>query len=96
MRFRMGKGQVLVFDTHIEKQVEKLRRARGFYPTLKEIADSCTPPTRTDYVNRALRRLAGAGRLPKEALSVYNAKNNLKNITGEITHEKSTCRKIKK
>jgi hypothetical protein len=92
----MGKGQVLVFDTYIEKQVEKLKRVHGFYPILKEIGDSCIPPCSPNYVDRALRRLAAAGRLSKEALQVYNAKNNIKDVKGE-THEKnSKSRKVKK
>jgi hypothetical protein len=96
MRFRMGKGQVLVFDAYIEKQVEKLRAELGFYPTLKEIGDSCTPKYPPSYIDRSLRRLAAAGRLSKEALLVYNAKNNLKNITGENTDEKRKSGKAEK
>lgn len=87
MRLRMGKGQVLAFDAYVEKRMNELRAKNGFYSTLKEIADSCTPPTRTDFIDRSLRRLAAAGRLSKEALQVYNAKNNLKNIKGDTTHE---------
>lgn len=90
MRFRMGKGQVLVFDAFIEKQVEKLKAERGYYPTLKEIGESCTPPTYAAHVHSSLRRLAAAGRLSKEARQVYNAKNNIKYITGETAHEKTS------
>lgn len=85
MRIRMGKGQVLVFDTYIEKRLEELQTKFGYYPSLREIAENCIPPTRPDYVHRSLRRLAAAGRLTKEALLVYNAKNNQKYITGEFT-----------
>lgn len=80
MRFKMGKGQVLVFDAFVEKKLEELRMRRGYYPTLKEIGENCVPPTRPDCVFRSLRRLAAAGRLSKEALTVYNAKNNEKYI----------------
>ena len=66
----------------------EIKAERGFYPTLKEIADRCVPPTSTSYVDRSLRRLAAAGRLPKDALLVYNAKNNIKEIEGD-THEKT-------
>lgn len=97
MRFRMGKGQVLVFDASIEKQVEAFHKKNGFYPSLKVIGDSHIPPTSANYVDRALRRLAAAGRLTKEALQVYNAKNNQKYITGESYDEKtSKSRKVKK
>ena len=103
MRIRMGKGQVLVFDEYIEKQVEKLKAKRGFYPSLREIADSCVPPSRPDFIDRSLRRLAAAGRLSKDALLVYNAKNNLKNMgdsneKGKIGPQKtdSTNRRTKK
>ena len=95
MRFRMGKGQVLVFDAHVENQVEELRQKLGYYPTLQAIADSCIPPTRTDFVDRSLRRLAAAGRLSKEALQVYNAKNNIKYIQ-ENEREKTSKRKAKR
>jgi hypothetical protein len=46
-------------------------------------------------VDRSLRRLAAAGRLPKEALLVYNAKNNFKNIMGD-TNENRKSIKAKK
>ena len=98
MRFRMGKGQVLVFDAFIEKKLMELKSEKGFYPTLREIGECCTPPQPAATVFRALRRLAAAGRLSKEALQVYNAKNNLKYInTGESHDEKnSKSRKVKK
>ena len=97
MRIRMGKGQVLVFDAFIEKKLETMRAEMGFYPTLKEIGAQCTPPQPAATVFRALRRLAAAGRLSKEALLVYNAKNNQKYITGESHDEKiSKSRKAKK
>ena len=97
MRFKMGKGQVLVFDTYIEKRLEELKTKFGYYPSLREIAENCIPPTRTDYVDRSLRRLAAAGRLSKEALLVYNAKNNQKYIQENSHDEKnSKSRKAKK
>lgn len=96
MRFKMGKGQVLVFDAFIEKKLEELRAKYGFYPTLKEIGENCIPPTRTDYVDRSLRRLAAAGRLSKEALLVYNAKNNQKYIQENSHNEKTSRKKAKK
>ena len=95
MRCRMGKGQVLVFDAYVEKKLEELKTKHGFYPTLKEIADNCIPPTRPDFINRALRRLAVAGRLSKDALQVYNAKNNEKYIKGETHDEKTSTSKSK-
>lgn len=88
MRFRMGKGQVLVFDAFIEKTIEAMKMELGYYPTLREIGERCTPPQPPAYIHRSLVRLAAAGRLPQEALQVYNAKNNLKNITG-VAHEKA-------
>jgi len=97
MRFKMGKGQVLVFDTYIEKRLEELKTKFGYYPSLREIAENCIPPTRTDYVDRSLRRLAAAGRLSKDALLVYNAKNNQKYIQENSHDEKnSKSRKAKK
>jgi len=97
MRFKMGKGQVLVFDAYIEKRLEELKTKFGYYPSLREIAENCIPPTRTDYVDRSLRRLAAAGRLSKDALLVYNAKNNQKYIQENSHDEKnSKSRKAKK
>jgi len=78
MRFRMGKGQVLVFDEFIEKTIETMRAELGYYPTLRQIGERCTPPQYAAYVYSSVKRLAAAGRLSKEALQVYNAKNNLK------------------
>jgi hypothetical protein len=96
MRIRMGKGQVLVFDEYIEKRVEALKSELGYYPSLREIGDSCVPPAGWGVVDRSLRRLAAAGRLSKEALRVYNAKNNIKNVTGDTTHEKRKSRNAQK
>lgn len=87
MRFRMGKGQVLVFDAFIEKTIEAMRAELGYYPPLKRIGERCTPPQPANCVHRALNRLAAAGRLSPEALLVYNAKNNLK-IEKEFANEK--------
>lgn len=97
MRFRMGKGQVLVFDAYVEKKLAELYEKCGYFPSLKEIGNNCIPPTSVQYVDRALRRLAAAGRLSKEAMQVYNAKNNFKNIiTGDAHEKKETGSKAKK
>lgn len=80
MRIRMGKGQVIAFDAFIEKKVEMMRNELGYYPALKEVGAQCMPPQPSDCVFRSLRRLAAAGRLSKEALMVYNTKNNEKYI----------------
>lgn len=94
MRVRMGKGQVVAFDAFIEKKVETMKNELGFYPALKEIGAKCTPPQPTDYIFRSLHRLAAAGRLSKEAMMVYNAKNNLKNIKEkENAHEQEKVSK---
>lgn len=90
MRFRMGKGQVLVFDAFIEKTIEAMRAELGYYPPLKKIGERCTPPQPANCIHRSLNRLAAAGRLSKEALQVYDAKNNFKYITGDTTREKSS------
>ncbi len=97
MRIRMGKGQVLVFDAFVEKKLMELKSEKGFYPTLRQIGECCTPPQPAAIVFRSLCRLAAAGRLSKEALQVYNAKNNQKYITGESHDEKnSKSRNVKK
>lgn len=93
----MGKGQVLAFDAHLCQVVEQMNRKNGYYPSLREIGEKLVPPQHVDCVNRSLRRLAAAGRLSKEALQVYNAKNNIKYM--ENAHEQteeSRRKKIKK
>jgi hypothetical protein len=89
MRFRMGKGQVLVFDAFIEKTIEAMRAELGYYPPLKRIGERCTPPQPANCVHRALNRLAAAGRLSQEARLVYNAKNNLQIEKENNTNEKT-------
>ena len=96
MRIRMGKGQVLVFDAFIEKKLMELKSEKGFYPTLREIGECCTPPQPAAIVFRSLRRLAAAGRLSKEALLVYNAKNNQKYIQEDSHDEKTETSKSRK
>lgn len=74
MRFKMGKGQVLVFDTFIEKKLEEMRTELGYYPTLRELGERCIPPQTPFCVRSSLRRLSAAGRLTDEADKVYNSK----------------------
>jgi len=71
----MGKGQAVAFDAWLEKELEKMRAERGFYPMLKEIGAACSPPRTVDFIYRSLRRLADGGRLSKAAMQVYNSKN---------------------
>lgn len=93
----MGKGQVIAFDAFIEKKLEAMRAERGFYPALKDIGAVCTPPQTNGVITRSLRRLAAAGRLSKEAMQVYNAKNNLKNIElGDEYENKRTGHNVNK
>ena len=97
MRFRMGKGQVLVFDAFIEKTIEAMRAELGYYPPLKRIGERCTPPQPANCVFRSINRLAAAGRLSPEALLVYNAKNNQKYMQENSHDEKnSKSRNVKK
>lgn len=88
MRFRMGKGQVLAFDAHLNQLIEKMNRDNKYYPSLREIGEKLIPPQPVASVVRSLNRLAAAGRLSPEALLVYNAKNNLK-IEKEFANEKT-------
>jgi hypothetical protein len=75
MRHRIGKGQIIAFDATLEKRLEEMRKAKGYYPTLKEIGESFTPPHSVNFIFRALRRLYEAGKLSDEANKVYDAKN---------------------
>jgi hypothetical protein len=74
MRIRRGKGQILAFDATLEKRLEELRKAKDFYPTLKEIGESYSPAHSPFFIDRALRRLREAGRLSDEACLVYASK----------------------
>jgi len=94
MRFRMGKGQVLVFDAFIEKTIEAMRAELGYYPTLKKIGERCTPPQPPSCIFRSINRLTAAGRLSQEARLVYNAKNNLQ-IKRESAADEKTIKREK-
>lgn len=74
MRFRMGKGQTAAFDAVLEKQLEQMHRNRGYYPSLREIGESFSPPQTVHRIYQALHRLAMAGRLSPEAEAIYNSK----------------------
>jgi len=74
MRNRRGKGQIFVLDAAMLKHVEKLRREKGFYPTLRVIGDTFDPPLYPAMVFRSLHRLAAAGKLTPEAELIYNSK----------------------
>jgi len=74
MRNRRGKGQIFVLDVAMQKHVEKLRREKGFYPTLRVIGETFDPPLSPALVFRSLRRLAAAGKLAPEAELIYNSK----------------------
>lgn len=90
MRFKMGKGQVLVFDNFIETKLDALKKELGYYPTLRQLGERCVPPQPPSVVRSSLRRLAATGRLTKEALRVYDSKNNVRNIeTGNVKNEKN-------
>lgn len=75
MRNRVGKGQVIAFDASVLSRIEELRKEKGYYPMLKEIGASFTPPCSAVFVFRSLRRLSEAGRLSEEASQVYDSKN---------------------
>jgi hypothetical protein len=75
MRHRIGKGQVVAFDAALEKKLEEMKKARGYYPTLKDVAESFTPAHTVTFIFRSLRRLSEAGRLSDEANRVYDSKN---------------------
>ena len=84
MRFKMGKGQVLVFDNFIETKLDALKSELGYYPTLRQLGERCVPPQPISVVRSSLRRLAAADRLSKEALMVYDTKNNKQRIKTEV------------
>lgn len=80
----MGKGQVLVFDNFIETKLDALKSELGYYPTLRQLGERCVPPQPISVVRSSLRRLAAADRLSKEALMVYDTKNNKQRIKTEV------------
>jgi hypothetical protein len=83
MRNRIGKGQVVAFDAALEKKLEELRKAKDFYPSLKEIGESYTPAHSASFIDRALRRLREAGRLSDEACLVYASKTKKEKDNGK-------------
>ncbi len=95
MRFRMGKGQIIAFDAFIEKTLEAMKAELRYYPALKDIGARCTPPQPPACVFRSINRLAAAGRLSKEALLVYNAKNNTQIKKGSADEKTTKNSKIK-
>ena len=82
MRIRRGKGQIIACDAMLEKKLEELRKAKDFYPSLKEIGESYSPAHSPFFIDRALRRLSAAGRLSDEARLVYNSKVKTKKEKG--------------
>ena len=93
MRHRSGKGFVIAFDAALENRMEELKKGLGFYPTLRELGASFSPPLSADFIFRSLRRLADAGRLSEEARQVYDSKNNKKGKTNENV---KTVKQVKK
>lgn len=75
MRHRNGKGLTFAIDAKINTFVEEWRRAKEYYPSLREISENFDPPRSVGLVHHHLRRLAAAGRLSQEAMQVYDSKN---------------------
>jgi hypothetical protein len=77
MRYKSGKGEVMVFDDQFVIHLEKMRKEKGFYPSLRVLAetlgfkDDLSKKVTWGHVHRSLKRLAAAGRLSDEAMKVY-------------------------
>ncbi|HNX82397.1 MAG TPA: hypothetical protein PKL77_09655 [Candidatus Omnitrophota bacterium] len=103
MRHKRGKGEIMVFDEQFIIHLEKMRKEKGYYPSLREIGESfdlmppSTSETRPDrdkwnYARRAIERLAAAGKLSDEAMTVY-ATTHKENKKNEKGNKKSTVKK---
>ena len=93
MRYRSGKGETIAFDARFLIHLEKMKKEKGFYPSLRELARSLeitsqNPVKRKDasswsYAFRSLKRLAASGKLSPEAMEVYATKHiGVKNEKG--------------
>jgi hypothetical protein len=74
MRRRGGRGRVIEFDRSLIERIEEMKKELGYYPTLRAIGQSFTPPYSHAYVSNCLRRLATAGRLSEGAAEVYGSR----------------------
>ena len=103
MRHKRGKGEIMAFDAKFIIHLEKMRKAKGYYPSLREIGESfdlmppSTSATRPDrdkwnYARRAIERLAAAGKLSDEAKKVYTIKQHTEK-TNEKGNKKGNAKK---
>lgn len=103
MRYKSGKGEVMAFDEQFIIHLEKMRKEKGFYPSLRTLAETFRglPPTFISdnpkkvawgHVHRSLKRLAAAGRLSDEAMKVY-ATIQQEHKNEETGNKKSTGKK---
>jgi hypothetical protein len=74
MRRRGGRGAALAFDVELAERIEKMKVKIGYYPTLREIGLSFTPPYSHSHVFNRLQLLASEGRLSAGMAEVYKAK----------------------
>ena len=97
MRYRSGKGETIAFDARFLVHLEKMKKEKGYYPSLRELTEAfgitvSNPVKRKDsalwgYAVRSLNRLAAAGKLSPEAMEVYATKHT------EYKNEKGSNRK---
>lgn len=98
MRRRGCRGQLVEFDKILVNRVETMKTELGYYPSLRLIGQSFTPPYSHSHVFNRLRFLAAAGRLSQEAMQVYDSKNYAQKTKQENERNEGTKkgRKVKK
>lgn len=101
MRYKSGKGEVMAFDEQFITHLEKMRKEKGFYPSLRTLAESLgfkegiSKKVTWGHVYRSLKRLAAAGRLSDEAMKVY-ATTQQENNNEKTGNKKSVSKKADK
>ena len=103
MRYRSGKGETIAFDARFLVHLEKMKKEKGFYPSLRELVQSLeivskNPVKRKDasswsYAFRSLKRLAAAGKLSPEAMEVYATKHTGVKLNEKGSNKKTTAKR---
>ena len=85
MRRRGCRGQLIEFDKALIERIETMKMELGYYPSLRQIGQSFTPPYSHSHVFNRLRFLAVEGRLSEDAAEIYDYKNHIKGRLNEKT-----------
>jgi len=95
MRRRGSRGQLIEFDRALVERVETMKRELGYYPSLRQIGQSFTPPYSHSQVFNRLRFLVAENRLSESATEVYTVKSHKKGDSNDKS-KTNTRRKVKR